>query len=654
MILKSLELTNFRVYKGKEIIEFSSGEKNITIIQGNNEVGKTTIMNAISWCLYKEEFYKNEGKKPIWNLSAGDDLAIGESDNVIVTLNMEDDNKKIVFSRVLKFSKSDKGKVIGGGSNLKITEDDGKNTKQYLDTDTYLNKHLPKKLRKYFLFDGEQLENYFDLDNKNKNIKDSVDRLSQLNLLKRVNLHIGNIEDKYLEQQEELSPMLTQIQKEIKDKEESLKSKTEDLEQLNSELEIHAIKIKEYEDQIREIGVDPQELMDDREEYDNALNDTIEEIKKNKKDREKYLVDEFLYIFGYEALNKFQDIGEELRVNNFIPADYKKRFLKEILDKNICICGNHLDEGTHSREVIEQLFDDTNPVTDIEEYVNELLGSTGSYIEEYPKDFIEKLVGYDNDKNKLNNDKDNYESKIQKIDNKLENIGIEEVEEIQEKLESRRISEKNGFVKKGSLENSIKSINSKLKKLYSDEKKEKQKRDKLSEVEKNLEFIQRVKETSSKLEKEISESIHSKLQKSTAEQFKNMHWKDVYDTVKIDKNNYHVTIYQKDGEELIAQDLSKGGQLTLALAFMISLNSLSGFDLPIFIDTPMGRLDTDIKMNIAKFLPTSAKDKQITLLVTGTEYDDEFRSEIYDHVGKEYKISFNGENKGISKVVQWD
>ena len=128
MILKSLELTNFRVYKGKEIIEFSSGEKNITIIQGNNEVGKTTIMNAISWCLYKEEFYKNEGKKPIWNLSAGDDLAIGESDNVIVTLNMEDDNKKIVFSRVLKFSKSDKGKVIGGGSNLKITEDDGKNT----------------------------------------------------------------------------------------------------------------------------------------------------------------------------------------------------------------------------------------------------------------------------------------------------------------------------------------------------------------------------------------------------------------------------------------------------------------------------------------------------------------------------------------------
>ena len=646
-------MTNFRLYKGKETIEFSSGEKNITIIQGNNEVGKTTIMNAISWCLYNEEFYKSEGKKPKWNLNAADELDIGESSEVIVSLNMERDNTKVSFIRRLKFSKSDKGKIISGSNTLKITEDDGKNTSQFLDTDTYLNKTLPEKLRKYFLFDGEQLENYFDLDNKNKNIKDSVDRLSQLNLLKRANSHIGNIEDKYLDEQNELTPMLTKIQKDIKEKEKSLESKKKDLEETESDLEVHSIKIKEYEEQIKNIGVDPKKLIEERQEYEDSLNESIENIKNNRKEREKYLADQFLYVFGYESMNNFQDIGADLRVNNFIPADYKKRFLKEMLDKHICICGNHLDDGTDSRKLIEQLFNDTNPVTDIEEEVNELLGSTSSHIEKYPKDFVDKLIEFDNNKIKYNSDKDKYNEKISKIDNTLETIGIKEVEDIQEKLDSRRISEKNDLIKKGSLENSIKDLESKLKKLYADEKKEKQKRDKLSDVEKNLEFIQKVKETSLKLEKDISESIHRKLQKSTTEQFKNMHWKDIYDSVKINKNNYHVTIYQKDGEELIAQDLSKGGQLTLALAFMISLNSLSGFDLPIFIDTPMGRLDEDIKMNIAKFLPSSAKNKQITLLVTGTEYDSKFRSEIHEYVGKEYKIKFDGNNKGISKVEPW-
>ena len=52
MILKSLALKNFRIYKGSgddgyERINFSSGDKNITIIQGNNEVGKTTMAYII-------------------------------------------------------------------------------------------------------------------------------------------------------------------------------------------------------------------------------------------------------------------------------------------------------------------------------------------------------------------------------------------------------------------------------------------------------------------------------------------------------------------------------------------------------------------------------------------------------------------------------
>lgn len=99
--------------------------------------------------------------------------------------------------------------------------------------------------------------------------------------------------------------------------------------------------------------------------------------------------------------------------------------------------------------------------------------------------------------------------------------------------------------------------------------------------------------------------------------------------------------------------MSTGGTLTLALAFTLALNSLSGFDLPIVIDTPMGNLDEDIQMNIAEFLPNYSKDKQITLLVKSKEYTKEFRSAVYDYVGEEYKLEFDEDQKGITRVKPW-
>ena len=94
MILKSLYLKNYRTYRGPETIDFATGSKNITIIKGNNEVGKTTIMNAITWCLYGQEHYKNEGNEPIFSKSTSYDLEIGDEDKVEVILVMEDEKGK--------------------------------------------------------------------------------------------------------------------------------------------------------------------------------------------------------------------------------------------------------------------------------------------------------------------------------------------------------------------------------------------------------------------------------------------------------------------------------------------------------------------------------------------------------------------------------
>ena len=146
--------------------------------------------------------------------------------------------------------------------------------------------------------------------------------------------------------------------------------------------------------------------------------------------------------------------------------------------------------------------------------------------------------------------------------------------------------------------------------------------------------------------------MHSKLENATTDIFTEMHWKTIYDRVEID-DDYLVTVYQKDGDINTANDLSDGGSLTLALAFTLALNSLSGFELPIVIDTPMGDLDEDIQMNIAGFLPNYSKEKQVTLLVKSKEYTKEFRESVIDYVGNEYKLEFDENKKGISRVRPW-
>ena len=63
--IKSIELKNFRPYEDV-IIEFSQDKKkSFTIIEGNNSAGKTSLINAMYWCLYGKEQFLNvgEGKK---------------------------------------------------------------------------------------------------------------------------------------------------------------------------------------------------------------------------------------------------------------------------------------------------------------------------------------------------------------------------------------------------------------------------------------------------------------------------------------------------------------------------------------------------------------------------------------------------------------
>lgn len=58
MFIDSVELLNFRRFYGHHKVFFNfNDKKNVTIFSADNNSGKSTFVNALTWCLYGEELH---------------------------------------------------------------------------------------------------------------------------------------------------------------------------------------------------------------------------------------------------------------------------------------------------------------------------------------------------------------------------------------------------------------------------------------------------------------------------------------------------------------------------------------------------------------------------------------------------------------------
>lgn len=645
MILDSLILENYRVYRGPEKINFAKGDKHVTIIQGTNEVGKTTIMNSITWCLYGRELFKEQGSEDILNNNKANEMEINDIATVKVELNMIDNKKRnIKFVRTKDFFKDDVNSHIADSSSLKIfTNDDGVD-KEVSNTANFIATNLPQKIREYFLFDGEQLAHYFSKDNKE--IKEAVFKLAQLNLLKKADSHIKGVRNDYISKLNTLNPNLANLLREQTTDKEKLKTFKEDLDSLKQETKRLKEEIDKNEIKVKNMGEDPEKLFNERDWYERRLDKLVKSIESKQFQYTKFLVDSFSLIYGWDALKSVKDKVTTLEEEGSIHTRYKKEFLEYLLENHECICGNELSEGSESYKKIKELCDKTEDFTDFSDKINQLLGKVNRILNEnditsFKEDLAKKLT----DISIETEEKTGIDKEYNEILMKIENIGNEKARDLITKNKDLKKTYEDKLKEIGKIEGNIESLTYNLRELKLSIKTEEEKAPLKTELENVISFCDNAQKEINRIYDDLEQDIHDKLQNLTSDEFKKMHWKEGYSDVSID-TNYNIYIMKKDGTEKTPNDLSAGGKLVLALSFMTALNSLSGFDLPILIDTPFGRLDEEIKENFGKYLHDYTKDKQIAFLVTGSENSVNFRKGINEYIGKQYVLEFNELEKG--------
>lgn len=108
----------------------------------------------------------------------------------------------------------------------------------------------------------------------------------------------------------------------------------------------------------------------------------------------------------------------------------------------------------------------------------------------------------------------------------------------------------------------------------------------------------------------------------------------------INPETFDLTLYGRDDRVLSAERLSAGERQLLAIALLWGLAKASGRPLPMAIDTPLGRLDTDHRIHLVeRYFPFASH--QVLLLSTNEEIADDYLRRLDPWIGRKYQLIYD-------------
>jgi DNA sulfur modification protein DndD len=150
---------------------------------------------------------------------------------------------------------------------------------------------------------------------------------------------------------------------------------------------------------------------------------------------------------------------------------------------------------------------------------------------------------------------------------------------------------------------------------------------------------------------EITERKIKKLEAEFAATFARLSRKeDSLYSAKIDPRTFHVHLRDANGREIAKPDLSAGEKQIFAIAMLDALGRTSGRNLPVIIDTPLGRLDSHHRGNLVNhYFPKASH--QVIVLSTDTEVDQVFYKDLWPAVSHAYRVGYDP-REGSSTVEE--
>lgn len=670
MKIYKINLNDFRIYKGENIISFNpNSDRNISLIAGRNGYGKTTFLTSLIWVFYGkmmsevEDKYRNDIKnvggydkflKTLLNRDVKSDFENKLIDRAKLSVEIELRDisipsipcKSVVIKRSYDFkSNKEELKIFIDGLENELTKEVG--------YEVFINDFiLPREIAKFFFFDAEKIVSLAEAKTK-----------EELKNLSRAYSEVLGIK-KYEDLKKNLESLISKLKRTgaSPTQQTKLVSLLDDENEINGLIEINDNNLLDIESELQTLKIRSEGLQEKLIREGNAI--TLTELQAFKKERDllknesieikqklKKLLDIAPLVIAGPAFHKLKNQLLAEQINNTASHNHDS-FLDELKKFSASIISSlkslNIDNELQSKidaEIFKSLSE--------KEALLSKKGSATKILVDFSIDqFRDFEAIVDNIKGAFSNqfaavvqEEKNNRILLTRIIQKIRQAEARKDNPLAQKLREEKINIDSKAATLQTEKGKILAENENLHQRLASTRKV------LSEYEKNLKIadidtkkydvaVLTLEKTNTIIQK-IKEDKKYSLQKSLLLGLnKIMHKKDFVHEISINvyEDVMDIDLIDKQGQIIEKDSLSKGEQQLYATALLKALVEESGIKFPVFIDSPLQKFDKYHSKNIIQEFYPSISEQVVLFPLLEKELSEKEFDLLKENINQVYLI----------------
>lgn len=550
----------------------------IALIQAPNGTGKTTTLEMLKACMH--------GEATSWTPEVIRDFKRHNDDRShgIFTTNLRIDDRPLTIELRLDFEE--------GKASYRTATPDGGGVRMSWDPPSEARRFLDKRFLNLFIFDGEYAK--LLLDQNKAEAEYAIDALCQLYLLRDMEDAASDSWDRAAKK----ASVKTEVGlKGEYSKKDAIQERIRSLKKAQAQA---AARMKEVDADVEKF----QKLVDDRLSTETSTRELHAEAQaamlQAQADVERYSSSlsqaircpHALHPKIAGALNYLKDNLDKLR----LPENTSAQFFDELAHSQECICGREMTPETS--EHIKARSKDFLGEKEIG-VINEIKGDIEKYIvSDHDKNPHEELVSIRINLDTARKKFKKAEQQLRALETKLIGAGDANLESWKKDLEAARAEQSRlklllEDLVSDALDGDVKTSRS----LPFLERKLKETDQRISEITETVDLRQRtdiLKEILQRASVRAQDKIKSELLSVCNERLKSVLINDVLQIESIERS---LKLANQKGA-------SEGQTLSVGYVFLMSILNRGNHDFPLVVDSPAGKLSTEVRNQIGGLIPT--------------------------------------------------
>jgi len=635
MILDQLILHDFGIYKGRHEIELTplSPDRPIILIGARNGRGKTTILDAINLVLYGSRAnLSNRQPRQAWEEYLRNCIHLGGATSASVGLDFSvlDDFGMRQYSITRTWEQAPRGV----NESFSVTLNGDRDEVLAEDWSDHLEGLLPLEIASLNFFDGEKTNELATPERSKDVIRSAIRGLLGLGILERLeadlkvlirrkqDVVIGDSASEALQGAEaELASLMTRRSSLVLELAESRTS----LERVHEE-------VKRKETHAREVGVE-------RWEQRSSIESELSVLRAERSEVEQQLQVEAAGVAPLAIVESLL-----ARTDSQVQSDlevHQERIVLECLTER---------DAAVLKQLPTELSKSAQTIFDIDRQQRRQRLSR-LVVHQHPEQIGDQLrsagieVAALNELATLIARLDLVESRTADAERKLMGVPtdgqllpvLEALGRLREQADTFQRSLETGEEELHHVTSAINRLESRVAGLREAEA---DRENESMQERRSREYAARALETLTKLAEATVARNVAAIESSILESFNQLVGKsDLVTRVRFDSETLEMSVDTADGERQPVERLSAGERQLLAVAILWGLSRVAHREVPLVVDTPLGRLDSFHREMLAtNYFPNVAQ--QVVILSTDEEFDTDLRSKIERFISRDYLIEF--------------